>query len=388
MDLTREFTLELERRLKQQLPFIQVVTGARQVGKSTGVKQLLTRWKGPTHYCVADTSPPPKIEWITLQWNQAKALGKNSLIVIDEIQKIPDWSVIIKKLFDEDRSGKNLSVVILGSASLQLQRGLNESLAGRYEIIHVPHWNLSESKKAFGWNLENYLHYGGYPAPAPLISEPARWKSFMVESIIEPVIGRDIRDLVVIDKPALFRQTFELAMQFPAQEVSYNKLLGQLQDRGNVSTIRNYLELFEGAYLLRLLQKYHGENVLSSRSSSPKIIPLCPALINAFSHGKESDPSWNGRIFEAAIGAQLVRIEGAKVFYWREGNKFEVDFVFSFNGAVHAIEVKSGRLRNSRGLERFITLFPKAIPVVVDAEKGKDILSVDNPKDILSILAK
>lgn len=176
--MNRLFESELERRLLQKLPFIQVVTGPRQVGKSTGVRQLIQRWKGPTHYAVADTSPPPTIDWIRLQWTQARALEKNTLLAIDEIQKIPDWSVVVKNLFDEERSKGELNVVILGSASLQLQRGLSESLLERYELINVPHWNFFECKTAFNWNFEDYICFGGYPAPAPLITEPARWKKF------------------------------------------------------------------------------------------------------------------------------------------------------------------------------------------------------------------
>ncbi len=330
----------------------------------------------------ADELITPTTDWLQLNWEKARNLGTDVLFVIDEIQKIPDWSTVVKYLFDQDRGAHNLKVVLLGSASLTLQRGLGESLAGRYEVIPAHHWNMDECNHAFDWEMENFLKFGGYPAAAPLVYDVERWQSYIKNSIIEPVLIRDILGLTSVNKPALFRQTFELAMSYPAQEISLQKLLGQLQESGNVTTIKRYLELFEGAFLLKTLQKYTGSED-KKRGSSPKIIPLNTALCYAFRSplSIDNNPDWKGRIFEAAVGAALTRTKG-KLYYWRDG-KYEVDFVLELEGKLYAIEVKSGRKRNRRGLEKFIQRYSGSIPVLLGLEEGKQLLEAEFVDDIV-----
>ncbi len=363
--------------MQENLNFIQVVLGPRQVGKTTGLQQIVKAWPGPSLMISADELITPTTDWLRLNWERARNLGAGALFVIDEIQKIPDWSTVVKYLFDQDRASHNLKIVLLGSASLGLQRGLAESLAGRYEVIPAYHWNLDECSRAFGWDVEDFLKFGGYPAASQLALDVERWQSYIRNSIIEPVLIRDILGLTSVNKPALFRQTFELAMSYPAQEISYQKLLGQLQENGNVTTIKHYLELFEGAFLLRTLRKYSGSEV-KKRGSSPKIIPLNTALCHAFRSplSIDTDPDWRGRIFEAAVGAALCRTKG-KLYYWRQG-KFEVDFVLELEGKLYAVEVKSGRKRNRQGLEKFILQYPGSIPILIDLAAGKELLSAES----------
>ena len=382
VEIKRNFTSILEQRLQEDLNFIQVVLGPRQVGKTTGLQQIVKSWPGPSLMISADELITPTTDWLRLNWERARNLGAGVLFVIDEIQKIPDWSTVVKYLFDQDRASHNLKIVLLGSASLGLQRGLAESLAGRYEIIPAHHWNLEECGRAFGWDVEEFLKFGGYPAAAQLASDVERWQSYIRNSIIEPVLIRDILGLTSVNKPALFRQTFELAMSYPAQEISYQKLLGQLQESGNVTTIKHYLELFEGAFLLKTLQKYSGSEV-KKRGSSPKIIPLNTALCHSFRSPLTIDknPDWRGRIFEAAVGAALCRTKG-KLYYWRQG-KFEVDFVLELEGKLYAIEVKSGRKRSYRGLEKFILKYPGSIPILIDLEAGKELLSAESIDSVI-----
>ena len=315
----------------------------------------------------------PSRDWLVLQWEKARLLGKGALFVLDEVQKIPDWSNTIKYLYDQDRKEKHCKIVLLGSASLTLKKGLGESLAGRYEIIPASHWDLQECNEAFGWSVEDYLKFGGYPAAAELTKDISRWQNFIRNSIIEPVLIKDILGLSSVNKPALFRQTFELAMSYPAQEISLQKLLGQLQESGNVTTIKHYLELFEGAFLVKTLQKYTGSEI-RKKGSSPKIIPLNNALIHAFRAltDIETDSDWYGRVFEAAVCAALSRTRG-NLYYWRDG-KFEVDFVLELGRKVYAIEVKSSRKRSTRGLEIFIQRYPGSFPVMIDHPKGSLLL--------------
>ena len=371
--ISRDFEQLLERRLKNRLNFIQVVVGPRQVGKTTGVRSVLERYPGPKYFATADSPIPFSSDWLANQWRKARALGSGALLVIDEVQKVEGWAEVCKLLFDEFRDRRELSVVLLGSASLSIQQGLDSSLTGRFELIKVPHWSLSESRRAFGWDAGTFLRYGGYPAAAELVSDLSRWQTFVKDSIIEPVLGRDVSGLVRINKPALFRQTFRLAMQYPAQVISYQKMLGQLQDRGNAATIKHYLELFQAAFLIQLVEKYSGSALVTS-SSSPKIIPLAPALSNALveSADKLDDPTWNGHLFEAAIGAALARKLG-RLYYWTYGNH-EVDFVREIDGEIIAYEVKSRLTSRARSLEAFKKRFPAAKIEIIELSDAESWL--------------
>lgn len=375
IELSRQFTTKLSSRLSEPLNFLQVVVGPRQVGKTTGLKQLYDRWTGPKVMASADLPAPPEPEWILRYWNEAMdAADEPVLLVLDEVQKVSRWSETIKGLYDPIRSQRRLRVVLLGSASLALSAGLSETLAGRFERIYVPHWDYNESAEAFGWGLDEYLRYGGYPAPAELLPDVERWQSFLRDSIIEPVVARDIFGLASIRKPALFRQTLELAMQYPGQEVSYQKLVGQLQDAGNVSTIRHYLEILQQAFLIRLLPQFSG-GVIRQKASSPKIVPLCPALVHAFVSPErmDRDQSWKGRIIELVVGAKL-SLRHKSLYYWRKRN-LEVDYVIAENGEITAVEVKSGRERKRTGVNAFLKEYPQAKVKVVDASNLKEFLA-------------
>jgi len=381
-EIKRSFTRLLESRLNEQLNFIQVVVGPRQVGKTTGLQQIVARWRGPALMVTADEIVTPDREWIAIHWEKARRMGKGTLLVIDEVQKIPQWSSVVKHQFDQDRGAGNLKVVLLGSASLSLQRGLGESLAGRFEVITADHWDLSECREAFGWGLDEFLKFGGYPAAALLSHDVSRWQKYLRDSIIEPVLIKDILGLSSVQKPALFRQAFELAMAYPAQEVSLQKLLGQLQESGNVNTIKHYLDLLQGAFLLRALHKYSGSEV-RTRASSPKLIPLNNALVHAFRSPEEVDanPQWYGRVFEATVGAALSRSSG-RVYYWREG-KHEVDFVVELGRKIYAIEAKSSAAGTLRGLDQFRRRYPGCIPLIIDREKAIKLLESTNVDDYL-----
>lgn len=385
LEIKRFFYPSLAARVQQpQLNFMQVLLGPRQIGKSTAIAQLADAWSGAKVIESADQLTPPKAEWIEFVWQRALEKKGTCLLVIDEIQKVKDWANVLKILFDRDRKLNKLRIVLSGSASLSLQSGLNDSLAGRYEVIRCPHWGLDESREAFHWDLPTYLKFGGYPSTAVFIDDVTRWRAFMRDSIIEPVIGRDLQTAVSIQKPALLRQLFELAMHYPAQEISFQKLLGQLQDEGNTATIKHYLEILAGGFLVATLEKYSGSTV-RQKSSSPKILPLAPALIHAFTDPEKItlDSEWKGRVFEAVIGAHLYRLPG-ELMYWRDGNA-EVDYVLKIDGHVIGIEVKSGRRKRQNGIIAFKKAFPKAHAVTLDWQFGEKFLSeAPNYKMLLS----
>lgn len=366
---TRPMAKLLSQRLEESRRFIQVVTGPRQVGKTTLVWQVLASSDMSFRYASADEPTLRGRQWIEEQWDAARLLQrregvKEVVLALDEVQKIVGWSETVKRLWDEDMAaGCNLKVILLGSAPLLIQRGLTESLAGRFEILHLPHWTFSEMRSCFGWNLDTYLFHGSYPGAAPLITDPERWSRYILDALIETTIARDVLLLTRVDKPALLRRLFELACNYSGQILSYTKMLGQLQDAGNTTTLAHYLNLLAGAGMVTGLQKYSGSTV-RRRGSSPKLQVLNTALMTAplglSMDEAQSDRAFWGRLVESAVGAHLANAQSAgtcKVFYWREGNH-EVDFVVQAGRSLTAIEVKSGRARGIlTGMDAFSTAF-------------------------------
>jgi predicted AAA+ superfamily ATPase len=383
MQIELECVNVLRKRLSAPEPLIQVLLGPRQVGKTTSLKQLVQGLSTPSIYMSADDALTPSRAWVLENWQKAILRGPGTVLMIDEIQKVDQWSTLIKSLWDARSSKSSLKLVLAGSSSLDVQMGLTESLAGRFELIRMHHWNYWEMKKAFNLSWENFLLFGGYPGSIQFVDTYERWFEYVKKSIVDAVIGQDILSVRTIQKPALFRQAFELLCHYPAQEISYNKLLGQLQDRGNVDLIKHYIDLYEGAFMFRALSKYSAKPILR-KSSSPKLLPLCPALFTLAEGPKAAhDNDSRGRVFEMVVGSDLNRVPG-DLYYWREGDK-EVDYVYVFGGKVFAIEVKSGRRRGRSGLELFCTRHKKAFPIVISPETYFDFSL--NPANFLDKLS-
>lgn len=342
----------LSLRLAEPRRFIQVVAGPRQVGKSTLVQQVVEDLDLPVRQASADEPTLRGPDWIAQQWEAARLSiegAAGAVLVLDEIQKIPGWSETVKRLWDEDtRLKRPLKVILLGSAPLLIAHGLTESLAGRFEVIALSHWSLAEMGAAFGWSLDAYLFYGGYPGAAPLIDDPLRWGRYIADSLIETSISRDVLLLTRVDKPILLRRLFELACRYSGQMLSYTKMLGQLQEAGNSTTLAHYLDLLAGAGMVCGLPKYAGD-VARMRGSSPKLQVLNTALMTVTSgltlaEARRDHEFW-GRLVESAVGAHLANaaLRGeCSLYYWREANR-EVDFVVQAGQRLVVIEVKSGR---------------------------------------------
>ena len=353
--------------------FIQIVTGPRQTGKTTAVSQALEVINTPTHFVSADDPSLVSTEWLRNEWEQARSLAKtgDAILVIDEIQKIAKWSSIVKLLWDEDsRSRVPLKVILTGSSSLLLQKGLAESLMGRFEILYSPHWGYAECKEAFGYSLDDFLYFGGYPGAAALIKDEGRWVRYMGTSIVEPTISQDILMMEEVRKPALLRSLFMLGSGYSAQELSFTRMLGQLQDAGNTVTLAHYLELLSKANMLTGLQNYSG-NQIRTRKSSPRFMVYDTSLMT-YAGGTSrqrllDNPTDRGRLVESAVGAYLLargKEEGFEVYWWRERSN-EVDFVIRKGSQITAIEVKSGRVKNVGGSLVFKQLYPEALSLII-----------------------
>jgi hypothetical protein len=369
----RNTSLTLEQRLQEPRQFMQIVVGPRQTGKTTAIKQAVKALGLPARVASADSTQELGEAWLEAQWLQARTLASTNpsgaLLVIDEVQKIKRWSEAVKRLWDEDSwQDVNLKVVLSGSSSLMLAKGLSESLAGRFELLRSTHWSLGEMRAAFDYTLEDYLRYGGYPGAAALKANPQRWQRYLHDSIIEATISRDILQLEDVRKPALMRALFELGAQYSAQELSYRKILGQLDDKGNTDTIKSYLTLLDGAGMMSGLQKFDAKQ-LKTYASSPRLMVHDPALMTASWRGTGNlmeDPALRGHLVETAVGAHLIaqsHKEDFSLYWWRDGDQ-EVDFVVARGDAVTAIEVKSGTVKRS-GILAFCKKFPGAQPLVV-----------------------
>lgn len=354
-------------RLEEPRRFIQVVSGPRQVGKTTLVRQVLEELHLPSHTSTADDPAPQGKDWLVAQWNTGRILLKNerrAVLVIDEIQKIPGWSESVKRLWDEDSAmDRQLAVVLLGSAPLLIERGLSESLAGRFETIRMGHWSAYEMAEAFDWSVEQSIYFGGYPGAASLIHDEERWRQYVRDSLIETTIARDVLLLARIDKPAILRRLVDIGCRYSGQILSYTKMLGQLQDAGNTTTLAHYLSLLSAAGLLVGIDKFAGE-VVRTRASSPKLQVLNTALLSAlgtksFAETRKNHEIW-GRQVESAVGTHLANgalVGACELFYWRERNR-EVDFIVRYRGLLTAVEVKSGKAPSALpGLAEFTRAF-------------------------------
>lgn len=367
-------------RLRESRRFVQVVAGARQVGKSTLVTQVLSRLEVPNVFVSADEPTLSDTAWLAAQWERARlaatAAGPTgAVLALDEVQKIPRWSETVKRLWDEDtRARRPLKVVVLGSAPLLLQHGLTESLAGRFEVLHLPHWSYAEMREAFQFTLEQYLYFGGYPGAASLVADPSRWRRYVLDALVETTIARDVLLMTRVDKPALLRRLFELGCRSSGQVLSYTKMLGQLQDAGNTTTLAHYLDLLSGAGMLTGLQKFAGKTV-RQRGSSPKFQVFNTALMTALSgvspDEARADRTFRGRLVESAVGAHIANAAASgvcEVFYWRDTNR-EVDFVVRAGRVVVAIEVKSGRVPDTLpGLAAFTEAFRPTRTLIVGGD--------------------
>lgn len=374
----RDIVATLRSRLAEERRFIQIVIGPRQTGKSTAVAQALSSLDVPVVAFSFDRPRDQRARRLEELWGQARQMLEDSdevVVSLDEIQKVPDWSSTVKFLWDEDTlQGRNVKAVLTGSSALTLQTGMAESLKGRFEEVVSTQWTLQECRDAFGYTLDEFLFFGGYPGSSPLIRDLDRWFAYMHGSIIEPTLTQDVLEMERVRKPALLRALFEIGAAYSAQEISYRKLLGQLDDRGNTETVSHYLDLLAHAGLLSGLKKY-DEKPLRAKTSSPRLMVHDTSLMTAATEedweALVSDPARRGHLVESAVGAYLIarsQAERFSVHWWRERDA-EVDFVVAKGHKRTAIEVKGGRAHGAAlGLGKFLERFPGSSGLVVGSE--------------------
>lgn len=354
----------LKSRMAEPRRRMQIVMGPRQVGKSTLVGQFTEGISVPFDFFAADGVNRFDSSWIPNKWQQVRMRmdihsEQEHILIIDEVQKIRGWSEQVKKEWDEDsRSHRNLKVILLGSSRLLSQKGLEESLEGRFETIKMGYWDWQEMHEAFGFSMDEYVYFGGFPGLAPDIQDEDRWRNLMEDSIISPILTRDILEIEEIRNPALLRQVFELACIESAKELSLTKMQGTMNS-GTVPTIKNYLDILNKSMIVQPLQNYSPSRV-KEKQSVPKMQVFNNAFRNRFGtfsfDEARVDPAEWGRLVESAVGAHLASramTDDYELFYWRNERRQECDYVLRKGQALVAIEVKSGSVDKTVGFEKF-----------------------------------
>ncbi|GHT06777.1 ATPase AAA [Bacteroidia bacterium] len=397
MAFQRTILQDITERVSESRKFIQVLVGPRQVGKTTLIKQLLETTNIVHHFVTADDLYAADNTWIRREWSNARLQlqqtgSKEILFIIDEVQKVPNWSEVIKKEWDADSfSDTAVKVILLGSSRLLIQKGLTESLAGRYELMNITHWSFDEMRDAFGWSLDQYIYFGGYPGSASLIGNEERWKDYIRESLVETTISKDILMMTRVDKPILLKRLFDIGCKYSSQILSLTKVQGELQESGNLTTLSGYLTLLKEAGLLSGLEKYAAD-IIRKRTSKPKFQVHNNALLAAgqnvsFETLRNDHKEW-GRFAESAVGAHLIN-SGLKyrfnVYYWNEGS-FEIDYVIEKGGDIIALEVKSGKESTNKGMALFNEAFhPRGIYLVGTNGIPFEIFLSMNPAELFKL---
>lgn len=362
----------LKDRMAEPRRRIQIIMGPRQVGKSTLVGQFADGTNVSFDLFSADGVNRYDTQWIPAHWQQARMkMDQNEesehILIIDEIQKILGWSEQVKKEWDTDtRQKRNLKVILLGSSRILLEKDLNESLEGRFETIKMGFWEWQEMRDAFGFTMQEYIYFGGFPGLAPDIKDEDRWRSLMEDTIITPILTRDILEIEEIRNPALLRQVFELACIESAREFSLTKMQGTM-NRGTVPTIKTYLNILDQTMTVKPIQKYSPSPV-KEKNSVPKMQVYNSAFRNryglyTFKEAVMDATEW-GRQVESAVGAFLSNrsiLDGFDLLYWRDEKKKECDFVLKKGQALVAIEVKSKSADDTKGFEEFKRLYENHI---------------------------
>jgi hypothetical protein len=378
MEYRRVLLKTIAERIEDKRRFIQVIAGPRQTGKTTLARQLFKQTKIFSCFHSADDTAEAGSSWIDQIWESMRLQmqlkkEKEAILFIDEIQKISNWSECVKKNWDKDTAeGRKLKLIILGSSRLLLEDGLSESLLGRFEINYLGHWSFAEMKKAFSFSPQQYIWFGSYPGAADLIKNESRFKNYVRNSVAEPSLGRDILMTTKVSKPALLRQLFEIGTQYSAQILSYNKMLGQLSDAGNTTTLARYLFLLAQAGLIAGLNKYSTKPLIE-KLSIPKLQVYNTALISALRPESFAEalgePLFWGHMVESSVGAYLINqaneYPDIKLYYWRDKNA-EMDFVVKYGKKTFGIEVKSNAEKISTiNREKFAARFPGARLILV-----------------------
>ncbi|NMC40157.1 MAG: ATP-binding protein [Bacteroidales bacterium] len=361
MYLTR--LLESEIRLSLESVPVTAIIGPRQCGKSTLARHITGEMNNSVFLDLEKPSDLAKLddpEWFL-------STQRNNLIILDEIQRKPGLFPLIRSLTDE--WNKNGKFLILGSASRELLRQASETLAGRisYRKLTPLLWNEINAD----YDLETYMLRGGFPRS--LLGKSDKMSAAWIDDFITTFIERDLLFWAGV-APSAVRRLWQMLAYNNGQTVNYSSLGNSLGVSN--TTVKNYIDLLEGTFMLKLLPPYHrnfGKRIIKA----PKIYiadnGLTARLLQLSGFEQLSGHPVFGSLWEALV---LTNINGnfreANCYFYRTSNGAEIDFVTEINGKLIAIECKASKAPSlTRGNHSAIeAIKPDHVFIAAPVEKG------------------
>lgn len=340
-----------------------VILGPRQIGKSTLLHQMLDGENNVLWLNGDDQDVRELFE----NFSAAKMrtiLGKNTILALDEAQRIPEIGLKLKIVTDQM---KDVKVITTGSSSLDLAAGLNESLSGRKrEFILLPltfkeladHHGLLEEKRL----LHRRMIYGYYPE---VVTTPGEERDILRE-IVDSYLYKDIMNLDLVAKPEKLSKLVQaLAYQIGSQ-VSYNEI-AQLIGLDS-KTVERYVDILEKCFVIFRVNSF-SRNLRNELKSSKKIFfwdcGIRNSIIHNFAPVENRSPIENGALWENWIIAERLKynnLTGDRTtpWFWRTKQQSEIDYIEDKDGNISAFEFKWNPNAKASLPSLFSTSYPDA----------------------------
>jgi len=308
---------------------ITALVGPRQCGKTTLAREFGK--DRARHYFDLES----QIDLNRLQNPQLMLSSLRGLVIIDEVQAMPELFSILRVLVD--RPDSKTRFLILGSASPDLIKNVSETLAGRIEFVELSGFDLHET----GPSRSDILWLrGGFPRSFLALSDAdsLAWR----DAFIQTFLARDIPQLGISIPPAAMRRFWTMLAHYHGQTWNASEL-GRSLDLSD-KTARSYLDILTGTFMIRQLQPWH-ENISKRQVKAPKIYLRDSGILHGLLNLPDSQTlhgyarvgaSWEGFAIEQVLHA----VKPVQPFFWATHSGAEIDLFFIFHGRRYGIECK------------------------------------------------
>ena len=353
-----------------------IVMGARQVGKTTLLKQVFSTDSNDVLWMSGD-EPDVRGMFENMTSTRLRSIiGNHRVVIIDEAQRIEDIGIKLKLIIDQIPS---VQLMATGSSSFELANKINEPLTGRkweYKLFPlsfnelVNETNLLEEKRM----VPHRMVYGSYP---DVVTHPGKEVAILRE-LTESYLYKDILEFDRIHKPEKLTKLLQALAYQVGAEVSYNEL--SLLCGLDAKTVASYISILEQAYIIFRLGTF-SRNLRNELKNSRKIYfydnGIRNALIGNFSQVENRTDV--GALFENyAIAERMKRkeylMDYARSWFWRNTNKQEIDYIEEKDGRIHAYELKWGPKRKASAPLSFRNAYPDADFTVINRDNIEDLL--------------